>query len=117
MASSWPTGTPTSYKEWQLAGGEAGTGMSYAEWVKRESSVVSQSQLNKFAAAGVPVAVAEQIQLRLNEGYTLEEIRQELAQAFGKEKGYSYLDRFMDVVEGRWKASSLGDILESIIGS
>ena len=27
------TAEPTSYREWQLAGGEKGTGMSYAEWL------------------------------------------------------------------------------------
>jgi hypothetical protein len=31
------TNTPTSYDEWSLAGGEEGTGMSYADWLQRQN--------------------------------------------------------------------------------
>jgi len=94
--TGFPSGIPTSYKEWQLAGSPG----TYEEWLKsKESGILSQAKLNRFAAAGVPESVATQIQIALNRGATLEQIRQELAKIFGKEKGYGYLDRFMEVYE------------------
>ena len=35
--TGWATGTPTSRKEWELAGGETGMGMSYAEFINKSN--------------------------------------------------------------------------------
>ena len=35
--SQWPANSPETYKEWMLAGGQKGTGMSYANYVKERT--------------------------------------------------------------------------------
>ena len=36
--SQWPAESPTSYREYVLAGGEAGTGKTYAQWLQGEAT-------------------------------------------------------------------------------
>ena len=57
--------------------------------------MLSQAVLNKLAVAGVPEEVAVFIQGSLNNGIELEPIRRKLAEEFGRDVGYGYLDRFM----------------------
>jgi hypothetical protein len=41
------TEAPTSYQEWQLAGGKAGTGKSYAEWVAKASGLTDYQTITR----------------------------------------------------------------------
>ena len=76
--------TPTSYEEWQLAGGQKGTGKTYAEWLQvKKTQTLSQSQLNKLAALGVPSAIALDIQEALNAGYTIDQIKKGIEKSNG----------------------------------
>jgi len=42
---------PTSHREWELAGGEEGTGMSYADWVTRKKGLTTTQQLTRLGQA------------------------------------------------------------------
>lgn len=82
------TNYPTSYDEWQLAGGEKGTGKTYNEWLtsSKTKNVLSQTQLNKLAALGVPSTVALDIQEALNSGYSVDQIKQGITNSKGNPK-------------------------------
>lgn len=123
----WPKGVSESYKDWVLMGkpgaekwGEEEAYRRYLEELRKEKKkkketkvkeVLSQSTLNRLAIAGVPKDVALGIQGDLLAGYSLEAIRTNLASQFGKEKGFGYLDRFMEVMEEKGKTSDLFRIL------
>lgn len=46
QATLWPTGAPSTYREWELAGGQKGTGKSYAEWLKATGSQAGSGKMS-----------------------------------------------------------------------
>ncbi|HUW23900.1 MAG TPA: hypothetical protein VMW39_07705, partial [bacterium] len=44
---------PTSYEEWSLAGGKAGTGKTYAKWLETKEGAPSEAEQLKEAKAGM----------------------------------------------------------------
>ena len=79
------------------------------------TGVLTDTNLNKLARAGVPSDIAEKIQIALNEGATLEEVRTALAEVYGRDQGFNYLDRFMQTYE---KADDdIASLIEAITNS
>ncbi len=64
-----------------------------------DSTVISQATLNKLATAGVPVVVSSDIQRSLNEGKSQSIIRAHLVKQLGQQRGDSYMDAFLSVME------------------
>ena len=56
---------------------------------------MSSSDYKALILKGVPKAVADAIVIALSEGKSLEQIRLGLAEIYGKDTGYKYLDIFM----------------------
>jgi len=90
----WPTGAPTSYKEWQLAGSPG----TFEEWLKSQTTTITQSVLNKLAASGVPNDIAIDIQGYYNAGNTDKEILKGMIAQFGEEKAVSYMNAYSNVM-------------------
>jgi len=61
---------------------------------------LTRSNADKIIAKGVPRDVVNLITQLIANGATLEQIRQALAQDFGRETGYKYLDLYMSTLQG-----------------
>lgn len=67
-----------------------------------KKSFLSNEDYKSLTAIGVPKVVADAIMIALNEGQDLEPIRLGLAEIYGKDKGYRYLDLFMPYIQERY---------------
>jgi len=85
---------PTSYQEWQLAGGLKGTGKSYADWLKKSSAVsISAENKTKLLGAGFTNADIDSIESDVNEygldsvleGISNETQKKAIQDVYGKE--------------------------------
>ena len=64
------------------------------------SGQLTKGVADKVAAQGVPPSVVELINKSILEGATLEEVRQALAQGYGRDVGFGYLDKYMSNAQG-----------------
>ena len=64
-----------------------------------EQSFFTKTDYKKLAGIGAPRDVADTISVALQEGLSLEAIRRALAEEYGKEKGYHYLDIVMSYIQ------------------
>src|SRR3990167_7985076 len=60
---------------------------------------LTKGNKDKITSKGVPPSTVDDITQAILEGNTLEEIRQALAQGFGKDVGFGYLDTFMQTLQ------------------
>lgn len=73
-----PKEAPTSYQEWQLAGGEKGTGKTYAQFLASGgggSNLFSKEKIAQMEAGGLDVDTATDIYKLVSENTDLETIR------------------------------------------
>lgn len=66
----------------------------------KTDGTLTSTALSKVTAAGVPPDIAQSIWEDIVSGFTLEEIRVNLAAEFGRDVGYAYLDKFMQALQG-----------------
>lgn len=86
---------PTSYREWSLAGGKEGTGKTYAEWAgtaKAEKPLLDEEDYRNLLAQDVPGDIVDTVMELMNQNEELDMIRTFLAEIYGQEKGFGYLD-------------------------
>ena len=60
---------PTSYQEWSLAGGKAGTGKTYAEWLETKGANIVKSGGLVIAESDIAVAQSQLDSSRGQDGY------------------------------------------------
>ena len=73
----------------------------------KSQTELTPSILRKALAYQIPQDVTEGVWNDLQNGFTLEQIRQNLAKQFGRDKGYSYLDTLMPIFQGTTKTESV----------
>ena len=108
--STTSTTKSAAKKVFDEGGGKNAWGMDFVKWYKeiyKKSTTqptelkMNDDMLRGIVSAGVPEAVAKGIWEDLKSGFSLEEIRQNLKAQFGKDKGYSYLDIAMPIIQGQ----------------
>jgi len=77
---------------------------------KEEKTFLSTSDYRNLAAMEIPKEVADAIAIALSEGNDLESIRRGLAEVYGREKGYSYLDKMMPYLQK--KKDEFGNLID-----
>lgn len=82
---------------------------------EKEKAVLSDADLRKLARAGIPSDIAVKIQAALNQGFSLDNIRTSLADIYGKEEGFSYLDRFMETFK-KGTSDDMASLIEALVG-
>jgi hypothetical protein len=112
IAENKPTEAPSSYKEWQLAGGIQGTGKTYAEFLETEGGSdeikFSDTQLLQLSNAGVPPEYAQGIMELRNQNWDWDAIRTWMEQINDYTgEGSKILDIFLKQTEG-WKLGGMG---------
>ncbi len=85
--------------------------MSFSKWYKEIYKGMKEEEIEKnklfwtktdyknLAGLGVPKDVADTVAVALQEGISLEAIRRALAEEYGREKGYHYLDVIMPYLQ------------------
>jgi len=98
-------------KVYDEGGGEKGWGMPFSKWYKevykgREEGKEetykpfwTKTDYKNLAGLGIPKDVADTVAVALQEGLTLEAIRRALAEEYGRETGYHYLDVIMPYLQ------------------
>lgn len=79
--AQWPKESPTSYKEYILAGGEKGTGLEYADWLKKKMQEKAEGKEKAEVKAQIDMA-RELQKVRDTEGYISPENWQKAKQAW-----------------------------------
>jgi LysM repeat protein len=69
------------------------------EKVVEIKSYLTPTDYKNLSAKGIDKSTADAISIALQEGRTLEEIRLGLANIYGKDQGYQYLDIFMEYIQ------------------
>ncbi|PIU54784.1 MAG: hypothetical protein COS88_06535, partial [Chloroflexi bacterium CG07_land_8_20_14_0_80_51_10] len=77
-------------------------GEGYAK-PKEEKAFWSQTDYQALSIKGVPKEAADAISLALNEGISLDQIRQGLKVVYGQETGFGYLDIVIPYLEEKVK--------------
>lgn len=113
------TGNQKDYSSYVAQETKAGrTPMSFADFLGKGggggNTKLSDTQLRNLVVAGIPSDVATGIYNDMAQGFSLNDIRTNLATQFGKDKGFSYLDNFMTTAQ---KDNSFAALLSALGGS
>jgi len=100
---------PEAYRLWKLTGSK----LNFGDWYKNiykgreEKEEIkpfwTKIDYKKLSALGIPRNIADTISVALQEGLSLEAIRRALAEEYGREKGYHYLDIIMPYIQKQKK--------------
>ena len=109
-ANKWQAEQPEEkiayQKEWEVAGGEAGTGLTLSQWIIRRTEIEEQekkpkltnTQVGVMAERGLPMDVANDIHGYVLEGYDFDTIYDSMKDVFGAVQAGKYIDIYREVI-------------------